>query len=252
MKKLIFSILLTSKVYCGFSQDSIPRLSFEFGYSKHLFRMDTLNDKLIEPAINASVKYLNDRIESGVGYNFKIGFQLTKTFQFGVFGDFQHGFSEYNPMLPMGNNPSVEGFYSVNVENLNYGIHLTYWLSSIFNKSLPAFIQRLNYGFSAQIGRANGTFKHFIYSPIDQFSESYNRIYSNSGISLSGEFKVEYQFNKKHIFSSLGFKVGYQNFRTDYLKTKADEYEMLVGFPNTKMQLDFSGFYYGIYIKLAR
>lgn len=252
MKKLIFSILLTSIFYCCFSQDSIPRLSFEFGYSKHFFRMDTLNDKLIEPAINASVKYLNDRIESGEGYNFKIGFQLTKTFQFGVFGDFQNGFSEYNPTLPMGNDPSVEGFYSVRVENLNFGIHLTYWLSSIFKETLPVYIQRLKYGFSAQIGRANGTFKHFIYSPIDQFSESYNRIYSNSGISLSGEFKVEYQFNKKHIFSSLGFKGGYQYFRTDYLKTRADEYEMLVGFPNTKMQLDFSGFYYGIYLKLAR
>ena len=133
MKKLIISAFFSTLFNFSFSQDSIPRLSFEFGVNQHNFKMDTLNNKFIDAAINYNL--LDKRIETGLGLNFKVAYQFTRAFAFGLYVDYQYGLSEYNPMYPMGNNPPVEGIYSVRVDNLNSGINLSYWLSSHFYKS---------------------------------------------------------------------------------------------------------------------
>jgi hypothetical protein len=252
MKKLFFSILLPSIVYCGFSQDSIPRLSFEFGYSYHTYAMDTLNDKLIEPAMNTSVKFLDEKLVSGHGFNFNIGYQVSESFQFGFHGDFQRGSSEYNPMFPMGSQPPIEGFYSIRTENLNAGIHLTYWFSALFDKTSRVSSKRLKYGVATNLGIGRGSYEIFIFAPIDQYSESYHRIFSANAFHGQFELKTEYQIMKKSLFSSIGIRVGYQYFRTNYLRTRAEEYNLVASYPDSKLQLDFSGFYYGIYLKLAR
>jgi hypothetical protein len=252
MKKLILPVLLTVVVHVGFSQDSIPRLSFEFGYSYHSYAMDTLNDKLIEPAMNTSVKFLDERLESGHGFNFKIGYQISESFQFGFYGDFQRGSSEYNPMFPMGSQPPVEGFYSIRTENLNAGIHLTYWVSSLLSKISKVPNKRLKYGFATNLGVGKGSYEIFIFAPINQFSESYHRIFSANAFHGQFELKSEYQITKRSLFSSIGLKVGYQYFKTDYLRTRAEEYNLIASYPDSKLQLDFSGMYYGIYLKLAR
>lgn len=216
--------------------------------------MDSLNDKFIEAAINnPNVKLLDKKIESGLGLNFKVAYQFTRAFAFGFYVDYQYGLSEYNPMYPMGNNPPVEGIYSVRVDNLNSGINLSYWLSSHFNKRTASeTLQRLNYGLSFNLGYGLGSLKQFTFAPITPVSTSSYRVFSNNSISYQFEFKTEYLLTKTHVFSSIGLKVGYQMFQTGYVKSKAAEYEFQVGFPESKRQLDFSGFYYGVYIKLAR
>ncbi len=252
MKKLVISAFFSTLFNFSFCQDSIPRLSFEFGYSYHAFAMDTLNDKLIEPAMNTSVKFLDKKLESGHGFNFKIGYQISESFQFGFYGDFQRGSSEYKPMFPMGSQPPVEGFYSIRTENLNTGIHLTYWVSSLLSKISKVPSKRLKYGFATNLGVGKGSYEIFIFAPIDQFSESYHRIFSANAFHGQFELKSEYQITKRSLFSSIGLKVGFQYFKTDYLRTRAEEYNLVASYPDSKLQLDFSGMYYGIYLKLAR
>jgi hypothetical protein len=254
MKKLIISAFFSTLFNFSFCQDSIPRLSFEFGINQHNFKMDSLNDKFIEAAINnPNVKLLDKKIESGLGLNFKVAYQFTRAVAFGLYVDYQYGLSEYNPMYPMGNNPPVEGIYSVRVDNLNSGINLSYWLSSHFYKSTSSkALQRLNYGLSLNVGYGLGSLKQFTYVPNYELASSDYRVFSNYSFFFRPELKMEYLITNVKLFSSIGLNIGYQSFNIGYIKTKADEYEMLVGFPNTKMQLDFSGFYYGIYLKLAR
>jgi hypothetical protein len=252
MKKLLISVISIVTYNISIAQDSIPRLSFEFGYNQHQFAMDTLNIKLIDAAINSSVKLLDERIESGFGLHFKLGYLFTKYFQFGIFGDFQRGVSEYNPMMPMGNNPPVEGIYSVKVESLTAGINGTFWINSLIQNTNNVLLKNLNYGISINLGYGVGAYKNFSYYPTNPLAVSRQSIRMDKTMHYQVEFKSEYLITKKHLFSSLGFKVGYQYFKTDYLKTQANEYEILVGYPNSKVQLDFSGFYFGIYLKLSR
>lgn len=231
------------------AQDSIHRLNFQFGVNHHHFEMDTVNN-FVDAAINASVKLLDTRIETGISYNFKLGYNFTTYFEIGVFGSFQTGKSEYNPLYPMGNNPSVEGFYSVKTDNLNAGFYSTLWLSSILHKPKNSIFARLKYGLSTNIGYARGNFRQLTYIPINEFAVSRYRVFYNESLLYQIELKTEYLLTKKHLFSSIGFNMGYQGFKTDYVKTQLGENELSNG--GTKIMLDFSGFYYGIYLKLAR
>jgi hypothetical protein len=231
------------------AQDSIPRLSFEFGVNRHQFAMDTVNN-FIDAAINASVKFLDTRIESGSSYNFKLGYTVSNFIECGVFGTYQSGKSEYKPLYPMGNNPPVEGFYSITTDNLSGGIYSTFWINKVIHKRPNSFLHRLKYGFSANIGYARGNFRQLTYAPINEFAVSRYRVFSNESFLYQFEIKTEYLLTKKHLFSSIGFNIGYQGFKTDYVKTQLDENELSNG--GTKIMLDFSGFYYGIYLKLAR
>lgn len=249
MKKLVFSLFICFSFVNSKAQDSIPRLNFQFGVNHHHFEMDTVNN-FIDAAINASVKLLDTRIETGTCYNFKLGYNFTTYFDLGVFGSFQIGKSEYKPLYPMGNNPPVEGFYSIKTDNLNAGLYSTLWLSSILHKPTNSIFARLKYGLSTNIGYARGNFRQLTYVPINEFAVSRYRVFSNESLLYQIELKSEYLLTKKHLFSSIGFNIGYQWFKTDYVKTQLGENELSNG--GTKIMLDFSGFYYGIYLKLAR
>jgi hypothetical protein len=63
--------------------------------------------------------------------------------------------------------------------------------------------------------------------------------------------KAEYNISQRNLFSFIGVKAGYQYFKTDYVKTQVGEDELSLG-SNVRVMLDFSGFYYGVYLKLAR
>lgn len=154
--------------------------------------------------------------------------------------------------MPMGNNPPVEGIYSVKVESLTAGIYGTLWLNSLIKETNNVILKNLNYGISMNVGYCVGAYKNFSYYPTNPLAVSRNSIRTDNTMHYQFEFKTEYLITKKHLFSSLGLKIGYQYLKTDYLKTQANEYEILVGYPNSKMLLDFSGIYYGIYFKLAR
>jgi hypothetical protein len=249
-KHLLLALTIMSFINLS-AQDSIPRLSIEFSWNHHKFAMDTLAKYVIEPGINNIVQSLDKRIESGSGYNFKIGYQVSKAFQVGLYGDFQRGISEYKPMYPMGNSPSIEGFYSVRVENLNAGIHMTYWLNSLIDLSSKRFFKRLNLGLSGHFGYARGSFKQLSYVPINEFAVSRFRVFTDDSFIYKFELKAEYNISQRNLFSFIGVKAGYQYFKTDYVKTQVGEDELSLG-SNVRVMLDFSGFYYGVYLKLAR
>jgi hypothetical protein len=212
MKKHLLSALTIMSIVNLSAQDSIPRLSFEFGVNRHQFAIDTVNN-FIDAVINASVKFLDSRIESGSSYNFKLGYTVSEFIECGVFGTYQSGKSEYKPLYPMGNNPPVEGFYSITTDNLSGGIYSTFWINKVIHKRPNSFLHRLNYGFSANIGYARGNFRQLTYAPINEFAVSRYRVFSNESFLYQFEIKTEYLLTKKHLFSSIGFNIGYQGFK---------------------------------------
>ena len=249
MKKLAFSLLMLLITLGTQAQDSVPRLNFQFGVNHHQFAMDTLIN-YIDVAMNASVKFFDKRIESGISYNFKLGYHVLRSFECGIFGGFQTGKSEYKPLFPMGNNPPIEGFYSIKTDNFGGGLYSTIWINELLRSSANKFTNRFKYGLSANIGYARGNFRFLTYVPINEFAVSRYRVFSNESLIYQFELKTEYLLTKKHLFSSIGFNIGYQGFKTDYVKTQLGENELSNG--GTKIMLDFSGFYYGVYLKLAR
>lgn len=111
--------------------------------------------------------------------------------------------------------------------------------------------ERINFLLDASIGLAfNRTYgySHFLNPLVTSFSNSASATVNKSINSTLG-LRIEFRISQKPIFSHLGIRGGYQFFKTGAVKTISDIEWRVDGEP---MNLDFSGVYFGVYLKLGR
>lgn len=259
MKRLVILIIATVFPHFAKTQESFPCLSFEFGYSKQHLAMDSLN-KYYVSYFTDSLKRLEHKITTGQKFEATFNFRVNSFFQTGVKFGYQFGKTENTtPMEMSGFNPNtdiIELYWNITTSATSVQISNTLYISQFLKKRFETkLLNRFEFGLEYNIGIAWSKFSsyyHFLNITDPQFDWMNHNLYEmrNRSLNSSLGFKLEYTFLRKNIFSSVGFFSGYQFFRTGAIKRNSGEEMIFSG--NTPMTLDFSGWYYGIYLKFGK
>lgn len=256
MKPLLFLILLVFANITHSQNVLHEKISFTTEYAHHQYAMDSLNKHFLDYMI-LDIERLDDYITSGKNFQVSFNYRPDKLFDFGLRMGYQFAnTSKTSNTTIWGQNPEpmdteVYSFFRVSSQNINFQSAL--YMNEVARYLNINFLpERINFLLDASIGLAfNRTYgySHFLNPLVTSFSNSASATVNKSINSTLG-LRIEFRISQKPILSHLGIKCGYQFFNTGVLKLKSgEEVKSWEGYPTN---LDFSGFYYGIYLKFGK
>jgi hypothetical protein len=237
------------------AQDNKNRLSFDFGYSINSYSMGKLNEFYIDSfAFQPNINLLQNKITKGQQYRLGLNYQPTGLFDVGIYGNYQFGNSTSNPLITQTDDwgfPIQEhrGNFELRTEAFGIGVSTTWYITHLLKfQEKDNTLNRLHIGI--ELNGGVGYSKAILDLRFETLSfASYNDFNSRDFQGQAG-LKVEYDFTKNPIFTTLGIRAGYQYFRTRTIKDRLDkEWVVLDTYP---INLDFSGLYLGAYLKLGK
>ncbi|MFN3916504.1 MAG: hypothetical protein ACK4K0_02070 [Flavobacteriales bacterium] len=251
-------IIISLSLLCGTisAQDNQNRLSFEFGYGINSYCMGKLNEFYIDSfALKPHVNVLQEHIKSGQQFRLGINYKPIGLFDFGLYGNYQYGNSKSRPLLTETDEfgwPIQEhrGSFELRTEAISVGINTTWYVSHLLKfQDKENTLNRFHLGIELNGGvgfsKAIADIRYETF-PIGSFYEYFSSRDFQGQVGL----KAEYDFTKSPLFTTLGIRFGYQYFRTKTVKDRLGrDWEVLGQYP---INLDFSGFYFGTYLKLGR
>lgn len=238
------------------AQDNQKLLSFEFGYGINGYSMGKLNEFYMDSfAMKPQINALHEYIKSGQQFRLGINYKPMGLFDFGLYGSYQYGNSKshlsFTETDELGS-PIQEhkGSFELRTEAISFGINTTWYVSHLLKfQERENTLNRFHFGIELNGGIgfskaiADIRFETF---PIASTYDFFNSRDFQGQVGL----KAEYDFTKSPLFTILGIRFGYQYFRTKTVKDRLGrDWEVLGQFP---INLDFSGFYFGTYLKLGR
>ena len=235
------------------------KISFTAEYSQHQYAMDSLNKHYVGFYID-TLGWLDEKISFGQRLGVSINFRLNKFIETGFKFSHQYGQTEKITETEVyGLNPSpyeTDMLWNIKTSATSIQMSNTFYLSSLFlSKVKSSILRRIEFGIEFNIGYSLNKFSSY-YHFIDITEPNYaymNHDYlvlQNRAAQATLGFKIDFNFLNNSFISRLGINSGYQFLRTGAIKKHSGD-EMI--FPNSSpMNLDFSGFYYGIYLKLGK
>jgi hypothetical protein len=253
MRQLLNIFLVITTFTLGAQNKTHEKLSLNFEYSKHQYAMDSLNKHYLDYYIK-ELEFLDDKIKFGYNVSFGINYRPSSKFDFGIRIGYQYASTQKTIQTEIyGISPQpieTDMLNLVKVNSTNICLSSSFYLSSlidffernnILNRLGIALEGSLGIGFNQSVAYVHYSNPEIPYSYSFNFAETSNRaLFSQLGC------KSEFRTTNNPILTAIGFKFGYQFFRTGLLKFKSSEEVYL------PINLDFSGFYYGIYLKLGK
>lgn len=235
---------------------SNERISFSIEYAKHHYAMDSLNEYYFDFVIN-EFKFLEKNISSGNYFAVHLAFRPTKMIEVGIKPYYQFGRSQHSsPILVYGNSPEpIETQLFLSQTTRSYGVQISssLYVNEMVSKHINRmFLSRLSYAPELNFGIGfNSIYGYSMISDYVVLSEAENAgLFKNTSLFSQVGVKLEYAVTQKSMITSIGFRAGYQFFKTGRILRESGD-EMLT--PTGRVShLDFSGFYYGIYLKLGK
>lgn len=236
------------------AQEHKNKLSFEFGYGINSFKMGKFNEYYIDSFTTPILNLAHNKITSGEHFRFGLNYQPCGLFDFGVYGSYQYGNTTANMTIfdtDINGFPIAEhrGKYNFKTEAMGIGLNTTWYLSHILKfQNKENFLRNLHLGIELNGGIGFSNVIYDIRFPTTLFIGETDKFSSKDFQGQVG-LKVEYDVTKSPLISTLGFRCGYQYFRTQTVKDRTGKEVSILGlYP---INLDFSGFYVGAYIKIA-
>lgn len=239
----------------AYGQDNYPKVSFDMGYNNQFVKMKTFNQYFIDSnfikfsGIDETFKQL---------HNFNLAFRVRpkSIYDIGLLIGFQDGFIVDKPTLKgLDDNLNLfftEGYSKLSVQSLNIGLVNTFYIDRFFEfQSEINILNRIDFGIDLLIGYSlTSVTNEFHNTTVDPISISLadwftNDFYSKIGIS------VEYLLFSETISCTIGFRTGYQFLKTNTMADRLeDEY---IKMPYVEpINLDLSGLFYGVYLKIGK
>ncbi len=254
--KHIIIVLMIISSYTVKAQQNKQALSAEFGYGINGYSMGKLNEFYIDSfAMKPQINVLQDYIKSGQQFRLGINYKPMGLFDFGFYGSYQYGNSTSKPLITETDEwgwPIKEhrGSFELRTEAISVGIHTTWYVSHLLKfQEKENTLNRFHFGIELNGGigfsKAIADIRYETF-PIASTYDFFNSRDFQGQLGL----KAEFDFTKSPLFTTLGIRFGYQYFRTKTVKDRLGrDWEVLGQFP---INLDFSGFYFGTYLKLGR
>ncbi|PWH82905.1 hypothetical protein DIT68_13490 [Brumimicrobium oceani] len=234
----------------------IDRLSFQLGYGVNYFKMVDLNTAFSNGFLENELEMDDFEIKTGNSFEFNLLYQSIKLFDFGVYAGYQYTIKNSTPSsykmnefnLPI---EECEGRYELRTEALTIGITNSWYIDQIVNNvEKDNFLNRLRYGVELSAGIGFSKIISNLLPAKGAVNQSEYFAYTSSDFQSQIGLKAEYDLTTTPIITSLGLRVGYQFLKTGEVRDAANQvWNVNDQYPIT---LDFSGVYFGVYIKIGK
>jgi hypothetical protein len=254
-KSILIFFLIPLSSFCQDKGD----LSFEFNYNAHNYSMNKLNEFLIDTNYNNPYLYSShptEQIKKGNGYSISLGYQPLEFVDFGIYGSFQFGRIKRHPQLlytdPVTANESYYyGDYLAQTSAFGVGLTSSIYINRILNfEEKQGFIKGALIALEFQGGLGYSHFCDILSFPDYPDGAFEFKNYNHKSTDFQGQvaLKLGYSYKGKNIKSSFGVKFGYQFYKTATVENSIGKGLKAEG----NINLDFSGFFIGTFIKLGK
>lgn len=225
--------------------------------------MESLNDYLgdpLYPFIGGDVIITADGkriMDEGVEFSGSIDYQIFKFIDMGFSSSYIQQSTDISlrflvvpyPEFPE-YNYSFNSTNRINVSAFSFGINSSFRFSDFlgFHKSSNSLIKRLDIATRLSCGYSSMTFdeRRFLLDNLTGDTFKGHSVYGKSELGIS------YRIGKD-FFSSIGVKAGYQIMKTENLKDRSNNEAVYGNLDAPKrIGLDFSGFYYGLFLTFGK
>lgn len=233
------------------------KLDFNFTYAEQYGKMTALNAYLHDSNFDKAMLFTEDSyLKNITKLNGQMSYQFWKNVNLGLFACYQnsgsivnHKFPVYDPVENATINYSYN--YELKTSNLAFGISSVVLYSDIFNfRDKGTFLKRLIISNSFNWGIAQSKLQSSQVGITPQKYE-YNE-YNFKSMHLIGDLSlnVNYEFLRNPVLSSLGIKFGYQFNKSGILRNIGGQ--TLRMSDDTSVNLDFSGYYFGVNLSIGK
>lgn len=231
------------------------KLSFDFGYGINSFSMKNLNQFYID-SFAGNLNLLETPIKKGFNGFTSIKYQPTELFDVGFYGNYQFGETKNNLVTNITDftGQIIEthnGTFQLKTEAIGVGITNSWYISHLlkFQEKESQFLQRFRIATELNLGVGFSRVTSDIQYPTYKQATFYE-FFTSTDFQGQIALKFEYDYIKKPLVSTIGFKIGYQFFKT---KTVIDRYNaewiVLDKYP---INLGFSGLFGSIYLGFGK
>jgi hypothetical protein len=260
-KQILFTIAFFTAFFGNIQAQENPWKLFnlELGINRHQYKMDELNERFVQRAINSDTALLTDYLNRGIQLQARTSFRVHRLFDVGLSLGYQYGKTEHNPrahiqvdyVSPSGIYDSIEGVYGVKVHGFTSGLSSSFYFSELLNFSQKEnWMNRVSLALDFQLGYAFSRVSVYNGWPGSYFQyANYYREYDSHSLFGQVGFKAEYELTRSDLLTAIGIRGGYQFYKTGTVKTITDIEWRVDGEP---MRLDFSGLYFGVFLMLGR
>lgn len=262
MRILIFLILLP---FTSLSQER-EDFTFEFGANVMHYDMNLAN-KFIQQDSSYSSLGLNKKnkpfnsITKGKDFTFGAFYQPLQYLNFGTTISFQSAQLYRTYSYKKKADPTVGGdnyeIVSGSITNISrafaVGLGSNVYVNRLLHfEEMPSkIVKRMSISLGLSILYGRGEFIENIGQENAKTDIKYLKYYSND-FQYRTELNVGYKLFRKSFFTTIGAKIGYQLFKTSPLVNYAGANLYLKNEPNTKINLDFSGWYFGVNFQIGK
>ena len=254
MKDLLLSILLILFCTSILGQDD-KVLSFDIGYGFNSYKMEDLNTYYIDSlAAKPENDLLRNYVEKGEYFRIGVNYKPVNWVEFGLNANYQFSSLKSSPWeeyfdSEIGQEVFNKSYYELRTEVIGIGFGATLFFSECF-KSQENYIKITRLGLE-MIGGLSFTKVSTIHlvKTFQTFDRT-NMYYAKETFQSQIGLKAEYDFTTTPIITSLGLRAGYQFLKTGVVRDAANqEWNVNDQYPIT---LDFSGVYFGVYLKIGK
>lgn len=248
---LILTLLISS---VSFSQNK-NKLSFEFGYGANSFSMKNLNQYYID-SFAVKLDLLDTPIKKGFNGFASVKYQPAELFDVGFYGKYQFGETIGSPSINetdlTGNLiASHKGEFILKTEAVSIGLTNSWYISHLlkFQNKESKFLQNFRIATELNAGVGFSKITSDVQYPTYKQATFYE-FFTSTDFQGQIALKFEYDYTSKPIINTIGFKIGYQYFKTKTVKDRyTNEWIVLDEYP---INLDFSGLFGAIYLSFGK
>lgn len=253
MKKALFIILVITFSSLSFGQE-VKTFSFDLGYGINGYNMNSINEFYIDSfAATPEEDLLREYVRKGQYFRIGVNYIPISWLDVGFYGGYQFSSLTSAPWKDyydsdLGETVYNKGNFELRTEATSVGINSTLYLSELIN-SKDAVQNKFHYGIELNGGVSFSKVSVF-HSTKTFMAFHRNDIYTSQDFHGQLGLKLEYDFTQQPIFTTLGLRAGYQFLKSGVVRDAAGQ-DWLVN-DKHPINLDFSGFYFGVYLKIGK
>lgn len=249
---ILILVLFISSV--SFSQNR-NKLSVDFGYGVNSFSMKNINQFYID-SFATKFNQLENHIKKGYNGFTSLKYQPVNLFDIGLYGNYQFGETIGYPKVDETDGlgqiiATHEGKYILKTEAIGIGITNSWYISQLLNfqEKESKFLQRFRIATELNAGVGFSKVTADIQYPTYKLGTFYD-YFTSTDFQGQVALKFEYDYTLKPIIGTIGFKIGYQYFKTKTVKDRYNEdWNVLNKYP---INLDFSSLFGAVYLSFGK
>lgn len=246
---LFFIITSTNICFSQVIQNS--ELTTEFGVTRNTFAMTKFNQDIVDYYIH-EIERLEEHVNEGYQLSFGLKFKTRNAFSFGFQFIRSHANTDYMAKANFFQGSEliqIDWYTKMRTEAFQLNSTLNYNTLSLFKNSGITKNGIVHFSFGPELSLGYGIAHFSSYTDVPWLDLNTRNLFKANGLTFQTGFFTEFCINKFLIYG-VGLRAGYQFFQTSTLKLHSGD--EIIGFGDSPPNLDFSGFYYGIYLKFGK